>query len=237
ATDSAADTAARVAAAPAAESAAAPAGAGGWVTLFDGTSLDRWRGYKRHDIPASWRIVDGTLAHMDTGKQPDRGDIVSRDQYGDFELEYEWKIQPGGNSGVMWHVSEDQAFPYETGPEAQILDNERHADGKIPSHHAGALYDLVVPPDRVTRPVGEFNTARIVSRGSRVQLFLNGTQTADFDFASAAGKAALAKSKFAKMPGFARNSTGHIDLQDHGDTVYFRNIRIRPLGAAAPGGE
>jgi len=203
---------------------------GQWVTLFDGTNLDRWRGYKRQDVPASWKVEDGALAFLPSKAKGARGDLISKDQFGDFELEYEWKITPGGNSGVMWHVSEDHAAPYESGPEQQVLDNARHADGKIPTHRAGTLYDLVEPPADAARPVGEFNQARIVSQGSHVQLFLNGRQTADFDFASDAGKQTLAKSKFAKMPGFAKNSSGHIVLQDHDDTVYYRNIRVRPLG-------
>jgi hypothetical protein len=216
--------------------AGSPAAQGQWVTLFDGTNLDRWRGYKRQDVPASWKVQDGALAFVPSKEKGARGDLISKDQYGDFELEYEWKITPGGNSGVMWHVSEDQAAPYETGPEQQVLDNARHADGKIPTHRAGALYDLVEPPADAARPVGEFNQARIVSRGPHVQLYLNGRQTADFDFASDAGKQTLAKSKFAKMPNFAKNSSGHIVLQDHDDTVYYRNIRIRPLDGGGQSG-
>jgi hypothetical protein len=213
--------------------AAGTADSGQWIALFDGSGLDRWRGYKRQDVPTSWKVVGDTLLLAPGKDSASRGDLVSRDQYGDFELEYEWRITPAGNSGVMWRVSEDQRVPWETGPEQQVLDDERHADGKIPSHRAGALYDLVVPPPNVARPVGEFNQARVVAQGSRVQTYLNGQQTADVDFASDSGRQLLAKSKFAKMPRFAQNQRGHIVLQDHDDSVYFRNIRVRPLGGGS----
>jgi len=130
----------------------------------------------------------------------------------------------------MWRVSEDQETPWQTGPEQQVLDDERHADGKIPTHRAGALYDLVAPPAGVTRPVGEFNQARIVAEGSRVRLFLNGRQTADVDFASDSGRRLVANSKFKTMPRFAQNRSGHIVLQDHDNPVWYRNVRVRRLG-------
>jgi hypothetical protein len=164
-----------------------------------------------------------------------RGDLTSREQFGDFELEYEWRVAPGANSGVMWRVSEDQDFPWQTGPEQQVLDDARHLDGKIPSHRAGALYDLVVPPPGLARPVGQYNRARVVVRGGRTRLFLNGRQTADFDFASDSGRARVQASKFGVMPRFAANASGHLVLQDHGDRVWFRNVRVRDL-APAPGG-
>ncbi len=226
--------------APAAAPEAAPApDAQGWVVLLDAAPASlaaNWRGYKKPAVPANWRFEDGAASYV-PGEAPGRGDLVSRAQFGDFELEYEWRVAPGANSGVMWRVSEDRDFPWQTGPEQQVLDDERHPDGKIPSHRAGALYDLVVPPAGATRPVGEYNAARVVARGTRVQLFLNGRQTADVDFGAEAGRALVAKSKFAAMPGFARNPRGHLVLQDHGDRVWFRNVRVRPLdGGAAAGG-
>jgi len=202
---------------------------GAWVTLFDGSSLAAWRGYKRDTVPASWRTESNTLAFVPAAEQRDRGDLVTRDQFGDFELEYEWRISPGGNSGVMWRVSEELEYPWQTGPEQQVLDDDRHSDGQIPSHRAGALFDLVVPPSGITKPVGEFNQARIVARGTRIQLYLNGQQTADVDFASEEGKRLLANSKFKSMPRFAQNARGHIVLQDHGDTVWYRAIRVREI--------
>lgn len=218
--------------ASAAAGAAATADAGGAVALFDGTGLGRWRGYKRQDAPSAWQARGDTLVFVPVSNKADRGDLVSRDQFGDFDLEYEWRVAPGANSGVMWRVSEDQDFPWQSGPEQQVLDDDLHLDGKIPSHRAGALYDLVVPPRGLTKPVGQFNQARVVARGGRVQLYLNGRSTADVDFASDSGRALVAGSKFGKMPRFAQNARGHIVLQDHGDTVYFRNVRVRPAGGA-----
>jgi hypothetical protein len=231
-----ADTAASASTPPAADTsagatAAAPDAAGDWQPLFDGTDLRQWRGYQRQTVPAAWRVENGALAFIPVAEQDARGDLMSREQFGDFELEYEWRVVPGANSGVMWRVSEDRPRPWHTGPEMQVLDDARHTDGRIPSHRAGALYDLVVPPPDIARPVGEYNQARVVVRGSRVQLHLNGRQTADVDFESEAGRQLVAKSKFDTLPGFARNPRGHIVLQDHGDTVYYRNIRVRALPA------
>jgi sugar phosphate isomerase/epimerase len=206
-------------------------GANQWTTLFDGTSLDAWRGYGRDKVPGAWRTEDGLLAFSPVADLRERGHLISRAQFGDFELEYEWRISPGGNSGVMWRVSEDAESPWLTGPEQQVLDDDRHADGKVTSHRAGALYDLVDAPAGIARPLGEFNRARVVVRGTRHRLWLNDHLTADIDFASEAGKSAVARSKFASFPKFARNPHGHIVLQDHGDAVWYRNIRVRELVA------
>ena len=135
----------------------------------------------------------------------------------------------------MWRVSEDQEYPWQSGPEQQVLDDQRHPDGKIPSHRSGALYDLVVPPAELARPVGEFNRARILARGGRVQLSLNDRPTADVDFASDSGRRLVAASKFKAMPRFAQNARGYIVLQDHGDSVWFRNVRVRRFDAAGGG--
>ena len=201
----------------------------GFVALFDGTSLDRWRGFKRDDVPASWRIEQCTLAFAPAGEGSARGDIMTKDAWRDFDLRYQWRVAAGSNSGVMWRVSEDLQYPWETGPEMQVLDDALHADGKIPTHRAGSLFDLVGPPDGIARPVGEWNDARVLAEGSRVRLWLNGTQAADVDFASAEGKRLLAASKFRTMPRFAQVDSGHVVLQDHGDPVWYRAVRLRPL--------
>lgn len=208
----------------------------GWVALFDGTPASlaaHWRGYRTTGVPSSWRVAGNALEFVPGGAPATHGDLATRDQYGDFELQYAWRVGPGANSGVMWHVSEDQPFPWQTGPEQQVLDDERHPDGRIPSHRAGALYDLVVPPPGIARPVGEFNQARIVVRGQHVQLYLNGHPTADVDFASDSGRRLVAASKFKAMPRFAQNARGYIVLQDHGEHVWFRDIRVRRLDASA----
>jgi hypothetical protein len=209
--------------------AMSPSQSAGWEALFDGTGLARWRGFRRPDVPGSWSVQDGTLAFRPSADQAQRGDIVTRDQYGDFELELEWKISEGGNSGIIYRATEDEPQPWRTGPEMQVLDDARHSDGKIPSHRAGALYDLVVPPEGVTRPVGEWNRARIVVRGNRIQQWLNGTQTADVEIGSEDWNRRMAQSKFREMPAFATKRAGHVVLQDHSDPVWYRNIRIRRL--------
>jgi hypothetical protein len=203
----------------------------GWETLFDGTGLGQWRGYRRPDVPGSWRIEEGTLAFNPGGDRAHRGDILTREQYGDFELELEWKISEGGNSGIIYRVTEDEPDPWRTGPEMQVLDDARHPDGKIPSHRAGALYDLVVPPADAARAAGEWNQVRIVVRGNRIQQWLNGRQTADVEIGSEDWNRRMAQSKFREMPAFATRRAGHIALQDHDDPVWYRNIRIRRLEA------
>ena len=209
---------------PGAPNAAAPAPApGGWVTLL---------GRAPGSLAANWRFESGAATYVPSATAEGRGDLVSKEQYGDFELEYEWRVAPKANSGVMWRVSEDQEYPWQTGPEQQVLDDAGHLDGRTPSHRAGALYDLVVPPAGVARPVGAWNRARVVARGSRVTLSLNGRPTADVDFASDSGRALLAASKFKTMPRFAGNARGHVVLQDHGDRVWFRNVRVRRLDGA-----
>ncbi|HEY0779526.1 MAG TPA: DUF1080 domain-containing protein [Gemmatirosa sp.] len=236
---SAAPLAAQLAAAPPhASSAGSPnarvAARGGWTVLFDGTpaSLDaHWRGYRRTDVPTDWKVQEGVLTLAPGGDSVAHGDLVSREQYGDFDLEYEWKISPGGNSGLIYRVAETEPTTWQTGAEMQVLDDARHADGKLPSHRAGALYDLVAPPPGVARPVGEFNRGRIVMRGMHVQQYLNGKLTADLDFASPRGQQLVAASKFHVYPHFMTQRSGYIALQDHGDAVTFRSIRIRRLDA------
>lgn len=207
-------------------SGAAASGAGSWEDL---TSLSKWRGFRRQDLPASWTNEGGVIAFAPLPGEGQRGDIITRDQYGDFELEYEWRISEGGNSGVIYRATEDEQTPWRTGPEMQVLDDQTHADGRIPSHRAGALYDLIVPPENITRPVGEWNQARIMVRGKHIQQWLNGNLTADIVVGSPQWHELYGKSKFAQMPSFASKDRGHISLQDHGDRVWFRNVRIRSL--------
>lgn len=200
---------------------------GGWISLMD---LSQWRGYRRDTAPASWKLQDGALTlDASVTDRAQRGDLMTREQFGDFELEYEWKISPGGNSGVIYRIAEQEDTPWKTGPEMQVLDNERHADGKLPSHRAGALYDLIVPPDNITRPVGEWNQARIRVQGNHIQQWLNGKLTADVVVGSPQWEEMYGKSKFKPYASFARVPRGYIALQDHGDAVWYRNIRVRPL--------
>ncbi|MBW3629143.1 MAG: DUF1080 domain-containing protein [Gemmatimonadetes bacterium] len=206
--------------------------AGGASEWQDLSNLSSWRGYRRQDLPASWRNEGGVIAFIPASETGQRGDIVTREQFGDFELQYQWRISEGGNSGVMYRATEEEQTPWRTGPEMQILDDARHADGRIPSHRSGALYDLLVPPENITRPVGEWNEARVVVRGNHIQQWLNGHVTADIVVGSPQWNEVYGRSKFAQMATFASRDRGHIVLQDHGDPVWFRGVRVRRLDGA-----
>lgn len=201
----------------------------GWRLLFDGT-FTGWRGYQRDDVPAGWSAKDGVLAFT-PGR--DGGDLVTVDQFGDFELAFEWKIGPGGNSGVFFRLTEAERAPYWTGPEMQILDNAGHADGRVPESSAGANYGLHAPVRDAARPAGEWNQARIVARGPRVEHWLNGVRVVAYELWTEQWRTLVAKTKFAEWPGYGMARSGHVGLQDHGDPVWYRNVKIRERPASA----
>ncbi|MCB9510724.1 MAG: DUF1080 domain-containing protein [Deferribacteres bacterium] len=205
------------------------ADADGWISLFDGKTLEGWRGYRMHKMPTGWHVTDEGELYFD-GKG--KGDIVTTHQFADFELALEWKISPGGNSGIFYRVSEDDTATYFTGPEMQVLDNGAHKDGKNPLTSAGSNYALHAPSRDVTRPVGEYNEARIVVQGNHVEQWLNGEKLVAYELHSPGWNELVANSKFSKMSNYGKNRTGHIALQDHGNEVWYRNIRIRLLDAA-----
>jgi hypothetical protein len=207
----------------------------GWITLFDGTSTAAWRGYGKSEFPArGWKIEDGALVSAAGGGG---GDLVTVDEFGDFELEFEWRTTPRANSGVMYRVVELDGASWYSGPEYQVLDAGAFAGGEPePLHSAGAIYDIC-PADPAAElvPTGEWNRGRIVVQGFRVQHWLNGTLVAACDFASAEGKERVQKSKFAPLTEplqFMTHERGRIALQDHGDAVAYRAIRVRPLPPA-----
>lgn len=198
------------------------AGGDGWISL---DSLERWRGYRKDHVPEQWVEQDGAI-HLTRGGA---GDLVTREQFESFQLELEWKISPRGNSGIMFHVSEDQPETYMSGPEMQVLDNSVF-DGEVDLlHAAGADYALHAPAEDSSRPAGEWNAVRIVVDGPHVEYWLNGVRQCSYELWSEDWEARVAASKFAQWPGFGRNRTGHVALQDHGDPVWYRNIRIRRL--------
>jgi len=206
------------------DSAAAPGDSAGWRSLFDGRSTAGWRGYRADSMPSGWRVEDGTLV-----RAAQAGNIVTVDTFRNFELALDWKVSSGGNSGIMYRVTEDAKEPYETGPEMQVLDDARHADGKNPLTSAGALYGLYAAPPGVVKPAGEWNHARIVLKGNHVEHWLNGQKVVDAELWSPDFTARHAKSKFTQWPPYAKAARGHIALQDHGDWVAYRNVRIREL--------
>ena len=201
--------------------------AGAWKTLFDGKSLDAWRGYKSQTMPAGWRIEAGALVKDD--RVPD---IITKDQYGDFELELEWKIGDASNSGVFYRGTDEFNQIYWSAPEYQLLDNVNAADNKKDNHLAGSVYDLYAPPKDAAHPANEWNQTRIVAKGSHVEHWLNGKKVASYDVGSDDWKAAIKASKFSpeKYPNFGKAPKGYLGIQgDHPGTLELRNIRIREL--------
>jgi len=188
---------------------------------------ESWRGYQRSVFPEeSWAYEDGVFR---TVAEAERVDLVSRQQYRDFVFELEWRVASGGNSGVLYRVSETMPQASESGPEMQLLDDANHPDGRTPETSAGALYGLIAPRQTVLQPVAYFNTARVVVHDNHVQHWLNGVLVVGYDLHGATLAALIARSKLRDLPGFARVECGHIVLQHHGDAVWFRHPRIRPL--------
>lgn len=203
-----------------------------WIVLFDGTDLRDWRGYRRPDVPRGWQIQDDLLAFV---PGTDGGDLITRDRYSDFELELEWRVSPGGNSGIFFRASEDDPAIYHGAPEYQILDDDVHQDGLDPLTSAASNYGLHPPAEDVLRPAGEWNRVRIVVHGPDVEHWLNGRRVVEYELWSDDWEARVQASKFVEWPSYGRHRTGHIGLQDHGDPVWFRDIRIRvPTGASPP---
>ena len=198
----------------------------GWRLLFDGESLEGWRGYGMDRPPRGWSVQDGTL-HFTPGVEP--GDLLTEEQFRDFELRLEWRLEEGGNSGVFFHVVEDYDWAYESGPEMQVLDNAGHRDGANPLTSNGSNYALHAPVDPPLRAAGEWNEIRIRVEGPHVEHWLNGKKVVEYEMWTPEWSALVAGSKFVEMPGYGLAREGHIDLQDHGDPVWFRNIRIRVL--------
>lgn len=207
---------------------------GQWTTLFKGSDVSALRGYKMAAFPtAGWIIRDGELRTDPNATKETRVDLVSREKYKDFELEYEWRISPGGNSGVMYRVAETEGPAWHTGAEMQILDDDKHPDAKLGingNRQAGTLYDLIpTNSSKRLKPVGEFNKARVVIKNNRVEHFLNGAKVVEYEMNSPQFMSLVASSKFKDYPRFAREPEGFICLQHHGEEVAFRNIRIRRL--------
>lgn len=195
-----------------------------WVSLFDGKTISHWRGFKQTTVPEGWQVVDGTITRVGAGT-----DLVSTEQYANFEFEFEWKLPPGGNSGVMFRVSEDLDATYHTGPEFQILDDAKHADGKNPLTSAGSNYALHARSKPMAKPVGEWNQGRLLVNGNHVEHWLNGVKVVEYELGSPAWAALVQASKFKEWPQYGTRKTGHLVLQDHGDRVQYRNLRVRRI--------
>ncbi|HYH56776.1 MAG TPA: DUF1080 domain-containing protein [Anseongella sp.] len=201
----------------------------GWTLLFDGKTTSGWHTYLKEEAGAAWTVTDGAL--MFNAGTKEGGDLVTDKEYENYELSLEWKISEGGNSGIIFNVHEAPSFraTYTTGPEMQVLDNEKAQDNKEDDHLAGALYDMIDVGRGIAKPAGEWNQARLRLNKGQLTLWLNGTQTADVKIGSEKWKQLIANSKFKDWEHFARYSKGRIALQDHGNEVWYRNIKIREL--------
>lgn len=203
--------------------------AAGWKSLSEPTA---WRGYKQQLFPAKgWTVEDGALKTTSGG-----GDIITLDQYGDFELELDWKAAPKANSGIMFRVTEKHDATYQTGPEFQVFDDAGHGLKPDDMHSAGALYDLAAPSaEKKLNPAGEWNHARLVLHNGLLRQYINGVKVVECRTDDQSWKDRIAKSKFKDTEGFGVQPKGHIALQDHGDTLWFRDIKVRDLDAMAEG--
>jgi hypothetical protein len=200
---------------------------GKWKVLFDGTSTAAWRGYQQETFPDKvWKIENGTLRTIVGGESRD---IITREKFGDFALELEWKISAGGNSGIIYLVSEDFDSTYKTGPEMQVLDDAKHNDGKNPKTSAGSLYGLIAPVNKKLSPVGQWNKVRVIVKSGHVEHWLNGRRVVSYELGGEELKPLIAASKFKDFPRFGQNKEGFIALQFHGDEVWYRKIRVRSL--------
>jgi hypothetical protein len=211
-----------------------------WITLFDGKTTNGWHSYGRTTVGKSWKVEDGTLrldAAAKKGYQTEEGgDIVTNDEYDNFDLKLEWKISEKGNSGVVFYVHEDPKFSetWNTGLEMQVLDNGTptrlgHDDSRLYTHRAGDLYDLVAAKDGVAKPAGEWNQVEIISNKGKLDFYMNGQHTLTTTLWNDTWRQMVAISKFNSMPGFGTYKKGKIALQDHGNDVWYRNIRIKKL--------
>lgn len=197
--------------------------AAGWRSLFDGRSLSEWRGYKSQQVPTGWSIVDGTITKVGEAE-----DLVSREQFGNFELSLDWKLGEGGNSGVFYRATEEYEHIYLSGPEYQLLDDARHPDGRNRLTAAGSAYGLYAPPAGVVNPAGQWNVTRILVRGAHVEHWLNGQKVVEYELGSADWAAKVKKSKFGEWPNYGRASSGYIGIQgDHTGLLTLRNLKIR----------
>ncbi|GAB3412430.1 3-keto-disaccharide hydrolase [Niabella aquatica] len=204
-----------------------------WISLFDGKTLSGWHGYNKGDAPVTnWTIIDGALVCLGASAHDTGGDIVTDRQFDNFELEWEWKVDKGSNSGVMYHVVEDKKYkgPYETGPEYQIIDDVNFP-GKLEAwQQAGADYAMnLAAPNKKLKAAGNWNHSKIVFNKGLVEHWLNGEKIVAFEAWTGAWNEKRTTGKWKDYPDYGKAKTGHIALQDHGNKAYFKNIRIKQL--------
>jgi hypothetical protein len=198
--------------------------AAGWRLLFDGKSTAGWRAYGADSMPSGWQAVEGSLTRVSRA-----ADIITKEQFGDFELSLDWKLEPRGNSGIFYRAVEGLEWIYHGAPEYQVLDDAGHRDGQNPLTSAGSDYGLYPAPRDVVKPAGEWNSTRIVARGAHVEHWLNGQKVVEYEQGSPDWASRVAGAKFAAWPQYGKAMRGHIGIQEHGGRVEFRNIKIREL--------
>lgn len=202
----------------------------GWKLLFDGKTSAGWKIFNSTSNGSAWKVSNGEL-YLDRSTKEGRGDLITEAEYENYELNFEWNIAECGNSGLLFNVIEDTAYSavYLTGPEMQILDNTCHPDAKIIKHRAGDLYDLISCSTETVKTTGQWNQVRLISNKGNYQFWLNGKNVVNFKMHDAAWDEMIKNSKFSSMPDFGKATKGHLALQDHGDKVSFKNIKIKEL--------
>jgi hypothetical protein len=202
----------------------------GWKLLFDGQSLNGWRAFKNQPFN-SWEVADGMLhcKAFEDGKENLRSDLITVDQYDNFELQLDWKISPQGNSGIIYRVTEELDQPYKSGPEYQLLDDGGYPGETKETNMTACCYDMYAVPQKKLNPPGEWNTSKIVAKGNTIEHWLNGEKVLTYEIGSADWKKRKESSKWKDESGFGVASKGHIDLQDHSHEAWFKNIMIKPL--------
>jgi len=203
----------------------------GFKPLFDGKTTTGWHTYGKTTVGNAWKVEDGVLHFDPKAKNNDGGDLVTDKEYSNFHLKIDWKVSPKANSGIIFFVKEEPKYrqTYLTGPEMQVIDNDGHPDAKITKHRAGDLYDMLKSTSEPVKPVGEWNTAEIISKNGKLTFVLNGVKIVKTTMWDDNWKALIAGSKFKTWQGFGTYKSGKIALQDHGDEVWFRNILIKEL--------
>ncbi|THH39909.1 3-keto-disaccharide hydrolase [Neolewinella litorea] len=211
-------------------------GSGDWTNLLADNNLDAWHSYNQDEPGSAWKIDEEGVLYLDTSNKGEHGvegggDLVTDESFENYELELEWKIGECGNSGIIYNIveSDDLDYPWLTGPEMQILDNSCHPDAEIVTHRAGDLYDMITGEPENVRPAGEWNRVRLVVTDGRVEQWQNGERLLTYNNTGPEWEAMIADSKFKDFERFGKSTSGKIGLQDHGDPVWFRNIRIREL--------
>jgi len=199
----------------------------GWVLLFDGESTKGWRNYKNREADG-WAVANGEVYCKETGVTK-RADLITVDQYENYELQIDWKISPKHNSGIIYMVTEDNGASYESGPEYQLIDDIGYPDKLSDKQLSGANYDMQAPSAKVSKPAGEFNHTKIVINKGHVEHWLNGTKVVDYQLWTSEWEQQKANSKWKDVKTYGMSKKGYIALQDHGGGVAFKNIKIKPL--------